>query len=112
MKVQEFRVLWIACAFFALLVLLLTTPGFKPAAQTKEVYFAVQEDKIDINSAPLAELQCLPGIGQVKAQNIILYRETQGVFSSLEQLKEVPGISEEIYLNVLPLIMLGADTWA
>lgn len=47
---------------------------------------------VNINSARLAALQTLPGIGETKAQAIIDHREQQGPFTSIEQLTGVPGI--------------------
>ena len=48
--------------------------------------------KIDINSAGVELLKTLPGIGEVKAQSIVRYRETNGPFASVEDLLDVRGI--------------------
>ncbi|MBM7584750.1 competence protein ComEA [Bacillus pakistanensis] len=56
--------------------------------------------KIDINSAEEAELDALPGIGPSKAAAIIEYRETNGPFKSVEDLKEVSGIGEQTLLKL------------
>jgi competence protein ComEA len=47
---------------------------------------------VNINTASAAELDSLPGIGEVLAQRIIEYRESKGNFSSIEQLRNVEGI--------------------
>ena len=48
--------------------------------------------KIDVNSATSAQLEELPGIGEVKARSIIQYRETNGSFASVDDLLAVGGI--------------------
>lgn len=60
----------------------------------------VAVDKININTATLTELQTLPGIGESKAQNIIDYRDTNGVFSSIEEIVNVSGIGNSVYEKI------------
>jgi competence protein ComEA len=49
-------------------------------------------DKVDLNSATLAELDTLPGVGPVTAQRIVDWRTRHGRFDSVEQLREIDGI--------------------
>lgn len=49
-------------------------------------------EQININTADLAALTRLPGIGKSKAQAIIQYRDAQGAFKSIEQLAEIKGL--------------------
>ena len=42
----------------------------------------------------------LPGIGEVKAEAILRYREEKGRFASVEELKEVEGIKEGVFGKV------------
>ncbi|WP_368192476.1 ComEA family DNA-binding protein [Aeromonas sp. s8] len=53
---------------------------------------AKESGKLNINTATLAELTSLKGIGDKKAQAIVDYREKQGKFTSVDQLADVNGI--------------------
>lgn len=54
-----------------------------------------QEEKINLNTATEAELQTISGIGAKKAQEIIRFRDEQGPFKTVKELKNVPGIGEK-----------------
>jgi competence protein ComEA len=47
---------------------------------------------VHLNTATLAELDTLPGVGPVTAQKILDYRNEHGAFSSVDELDAVPGI--------------------
>jgi competence protein ComEA len=64
---------------------------------------------VNVNTADLARLQTLPGIGQVKAQAIIDYREANGPFQSIDELDDVPGIGPATLERLRPLVTLGED---
>lgn len=52
---------------------------------------------ININIAGVTELMELPGIGETKANNIITYRENNGYFKTIEDIKNVNGIGDATF---------------
>ena len=58
---------------------------------------AVELNEVNINSARVDELATSPGIGPVKAEAIVKYREKHGSFKKLEDLKEVKGIGDATF---------------
>lgn len=64
----------------------------------------IEEDKnntkIDINKADLNDLITLSGIGESTAQKIIDYREKNGKFKKIEDIKNVSGIGESKYNQI------------
>lgn len=57
---------------------------------------------INLNTATLADLQTLSGVGPATAQKIIDHRTKIGGFRTLEQLKEVPGIGDTKFAQISP----------
>ena len=55
---------------------------------------------ININTASISELMTLSGIGESKAKTIIEYREKNGAFKSIEDIKNVSGIGEAAYQKI------------
>lgn len=55
------------------------------------------KSKININTGDVSELSNLPGVGSSLAQKIITYRETNGKFKTIEDLKNVSGIGDKKY---------------
>lgn len=58
---------------------------------------SVSSNLININLASIEELTTLPGIGESKAQNIINYREENGYFKTIDEIKNVNGIGEATF---------------
>ncbi len=74
------------------------------------VIVSAQETKLNINRATTDELEALPGIGVVLAQRILLWREQNGNFSSIEQLMDVKGIGETKFAAIKDRICVEDGT--
>ena len=61
---------------------------------------------ININTATESELQSIPGVGEVKAKSIIIYREKNGGFKKIEEIKSVDGIGEKTFEKIKEFIKL------
>ena len=57
----------------------------------------INNGKININTADLSQLQSLNGVGPSTAQKIIDYRNANGSFKTIEDLKKVSGIGDKTY---------------
>ena len=62
--------------------------------------------KISINKASVKELTYLSGIGEAKAKKIVDYREKNGPFKSIDDIKKVSGIGEGIFAKIKDYITL------
>ncbi|MEK7326024.1 MAG: helix-hairpin-helix domain-containing protein [Chloroflexota bacterium] len=74
-----------------------------PAQPTATVQ-AATGGLININTATQAELETLPRIGPSIAQRIIEYRNANGPFKTIEEIKNVPGIGEATFNAIAPYI--------
>ena len=61
---------------------------------------------VSINTADLAGLDSLPGVGPVLAQRILDWRSSHGRFTSIDELGEVSGIGEKLLAQLTPLVTL------
>ena len=76
------------------------------SAQPVVAAASTETGKISINQADKETLMRLPGIGEVKAQAIIDYRQANGGFQKLEELKNVKGIGDKTYQGLMDQITL------
>ena len=65
-----------------------------------------ENKKVNINQATQSELETLPGIGPSIASRIIEYRQQNGKFNTIEDLKNVKGIGDAKFENVKKYIVV------
>lgn len=59
-----------------------------------------KDKKVNINTGTLEELKTLNGIGDSKAKSIIEYRDQNGGYKSIEDIKNVTGIGEKMFERI------------
>ena len=74
----------------------------EPSKETVETVLGTT--LININTAGINELMTLSGVGEAKAKAIIEYREMNGSFKSIEDIKNVSGIGEAAYQKIKDFI--------
>lgn len=59
---------------------------------------------LNLNTCTVQELMTIDGIGEVKANNIIEYRDYLGGYTSVEQIKNIKGIGDGVYEKISPYL--------
>lgn len=68
---------------------------------------SIIDGRININRASIDELTLLPGIGETTARHIIDYRNANGLFAKIDDLKNVEGIGDSRLLKIKNYITVG-----
>jgi competence ComEA-like helix-hairpin-helix protein len=63
--------------------------------------------EVDLNSADVASLDALPGIGQARALAVVRYREAHGPFRAVQDLARVPGFGPGALKRLQGLVRVG-----
>ncbi len=80
-----------------------TTPGKgAPASAATKTPLGI----INLNTATLEELDVLPGVGPAIAQRIIDYRNQNGAFKQIDDLRKVRGIGDALFSQIKDMVMV------
>lgn len=61
---------------------------------------SASEGRVSLNGATREQLLTLPGIGESKADAILRYRQEHGAFQSVEEIMNISGIKEGVFLKI------------
>jgi competence protein ComEA len=102
------RALLMVLAIVAIAALPASAQGKAPAAGAKTLPVAKSPaapgSVVNLNTATLAQLEALPGLGAAVARRILEYRDKNGNFKKVEDLMNVKGIGEKSFLKLKPLV--------
>lgn len=82
----------------------------EPVSTIKETIPVTHKITIDINNASKEDWMKLNGIGDKLSDRIILFKDKLGGFYSINQIKEVYGLSEETFNNIKPNLVFNNST--
>jgi competence protein ComEA len=85
----------------------LAAAAVSAASQASSGPAAATTGPLELNSATLAQLDALPGVGPVLAQHILDWRTEHGRFDSVDQLRGVSGIGDSKYADLKSLVAVG-----
>ncbi len=75
-------------------------PTMQEVQKLEQSQSVARSGLVDINTANREQLCALTGIGESRAEEIVRYREQNGLFSAIEELKKVDCITDSIYAKL------------
>ncbi|MGB3543778.1 ComEA family DNA-binding protein, partial [Rubrivirga sp.] len=72
-----------------------------------ELVVGLRDDPLDVNAATARELAQVPALGPEIAAAIVRYRAQNGPYQSLPGLRQVEGVTADVYLDARPFLTIG-----
>lgn len=86
-----------------------SSPVSGAQAKTAPKASAAATAQVNLNTATVAQLETLPGIGAATAKRIIEHRQKNGAFKKIEELMNIKGIGEKSFLKLKPLVTVAGE---
>ena len=86
-----------------------TNHSSKPKSPTKKKYKRKEPKVFDINTGDTTDFMNLYGIGRVYSNRIINFRNSLGGFFTVEQIRDVWGIDDSLFLSMKPYLAIDPD---
>ncbi|MBQ2971264.1 MAG: helix-hairpin-helix domain-containing protein [Ruminococcus sp.] len=107
-KLKNEKVIILLALAFSLILALYNVYDYSDKTES-DAYSSSQAENyevelVNINEADVNKLCTLPGVGEKTAEGIVSYREENGGFKTIEEIKEVKGIGNQDFENLRPLI--------
>lgn len=111
MKKDKLVLLGVCIAFLALTICVFIgrNTGNDPydTVPSEMIETADSDPRLDINEMSTAQLEAIPGIGEILARRIVAYRDANGPFHTLEEVMNVEGIGEKKLDQIASLVKVG-----
>jgi len=94
------------------LLVTMSLSGARAATPTKGADGAISASTgtININSASAEQIALLPRVGLKLAERVVEYRKTNGAFKKVEDLMEVKGVGEKLFVVLRPHLTVSGNT--
>lgn len=97
------RKLIVLCAMVMSTLAVVSSPALAAGGTAKPAAAATQAT-VNVNQATAKQLEALPGVGKVTAEQIVAYRTEKGPFASIDDLGKVKGIGPKTLEKLRPLV--------
>ena len=103
------RRLSFALGSLLVMILALTTPVSAQDKPAKPKPVVLSTTPLNLNTATVAQLEALPGVGAKTAQLIVEHRQKNGGFKKIEELMNIKGIGEKSFLKLKPMVTVASE---